>query len=220
MILKLLSVILPWPLRRLALNKWFGFDIHPTAKIGLAWIFPSKLVMGPNAKIDHFTMAVHLDYIEMGENATIGRSNWITGFETNTDSKHFNHQVNRKAELILGANSSIVKNHHIDCTSSITIGKFSTLAGYNSQLLTHSIDVFENRQDSAPIVIGDYVFIGTNVVILGGATLPSYSVLAAKSLLVKNYTTGWTIYGGVPAKAIKEIPQTAKYFSRTDGFVY
>jgi acetyltransferase-like isoleucine patch superfamily enzyme len=220
MILKLLSSILPWPLRRLALNKWFGFKIHPTAKIGLAWIFPAKLTMGPNSRIDHFTTAIHLDYIELGENASIGRSNWITGFETSTSSKHFNHQINRKAELIMGENSSIVKNHHIDCTSSITIGKFSTVAGYNSQLLTHSIDVFENRQDSAPIVIGDYTFIGTNVVILGGAVLPSYCVLAAKSLLVKNCSDNWTIYGGVPAKPIKAIPETAKYFSRTDGFVY
>ena len=29
----------------------------------------------------------------------------------------------------------------------------------------------------------------------------------------------WTLYGGVPAKALSDIPKTAKYFLRRDGFV-
>ncbi|MDT3404791.1 acyltransferase [Mucilaginibacter terrae] len=217
---KILTLILPWSLKRRALQKWFGYEIHPTAKLGLTWVFPHKLVMGPGARIDHFTAAVHLDYIELGKNASIGRSNWITGFSTHTESKHFKHQTNRKTELILGEEAAITKNHHIDCTSAIHIGRFSTIAGYNSQLLTHSIDVFENRQDSASITIGEYCFVGTNVVVLGGATLPAYSVLGAKSLLNRAYTETWMLYAGVPAKPIKQIPATAKYFTRTEGFVY
>ncbi|WDF54457.1 acyltransferase [Mucilaginibacter sp. KACC 22063] len=219
MLLKLLSVILPWPLRRKALQSWFGYQIHPTAKLGINWVFPRKLVMHAGSRIDHFTTAIHLDYIELGENAKIGRSNWITGFSTHGQSKHFQHQTDRKAELVMGDNSAIIKNHHIDCTSAIHIGRFSTVAGYNSQLLTHSIDVFENRQDSAPITIGEYSFVGTNVVILGGANLPAYSVLGAKSLLNSAQTETWMLYGGVPAKPLKAIPSTAKYFTRTIGYV-
>jgi acetyltransferase-like isoleucine patch superfamily enzyme len=220
MFFKLVSFFLPWPLRRRALNKWFGFKIHPTAKIGLAWIFPSKLVMDANSKIDHFSVAIHLDRIEMAPNAKIGRGNWITGFTTSSNSAHFKHQLDRKPELKMGEWAAITKNHHIDCTNTIEIGKFSTIAGYNSQLLTHSIDVLENRQDSTAIYIGDYTFIGTNVVILGGAKLPDYSVLGAKSLLNKPFKEEWGLYGGVPAKKISEIPKDAKYFSRIDGFVY
>jgi len=37
------------------------------------------------------------------------------------------------------------------------------------------IGVMENRQHSSPISIGDYTFVGTNVVILGGASLPAFS---------------------------------------------
>jgi acetyltransferase-like isoleucine patch superfamily enzyme len=220
MFLKLLSVILPWKLRRPLLNRAFGFDIHPTARIGMAWVFPSKLIMAAHTRIDHFTVAIHLDTIQLGENSTIGRGNWITGFTTKSDSLHFKHQKDRKAELVMGISSDITKNHHIDCTSSITIGNFVTVAGYQSQLLTHSIDVFENRQDSAPITIGDYAFVGTNVVILGGAALPARSVLGAKSLLNKSFTEEFKLYAGVPAKAIADIPQDAKYFHRTTGFVY
>lgn len=220
MFLKLLTFLLPWRLRRLALQKWFKYQIHPSANIGWSWIFPDKLIMAENSKIGHFNVALHLESIEIGINSTISRGNWITGFTTGSNSRHFAHQTNRQAKLKMGENSAITKNHHIDCTNVIEIGSFATIAGYNSQFLTHSINVFENRQDSAPIIIGDYTFVGTNVVILGGAVLPQRSVLAAKSLLNKQFSEEWTTYGGVPAKPINTIPQTAKYFTRTVGYVY
>lgn len=220
MLLKLLTFLLPWKLRRIALNKFFGFEIHPKARIGLAWVFPAKLKMAAGTRIDHFTVAIHLDTIELGENSTIGRNNWITGFTTKSDSLHFRHQPDRRAELIMGVSSDITKNHHVDCTSSIIIGDFVTVAGYQSQLLTHSIDVVKNRQDSAPIVIGDYAFVGTNVVILGGAVLPPRSVLGAKSLLNKAFTEEYTLYAGVPAKAVTTLPKDSGYFHRTTGYVH
>src|SRR5690606_32520420 len=106
----------------------------------------------------------------------------------------------RSPKLIIGENSAITKNHHFDCTDAITIGKFCTIAGYSSQFLTHSIDVYENRQNSAPISIGNYAFVSTNVVLLGGASLPSYSILGAKALLNKSLTEEWVLYGGIPAR--------------------
>ncbi|WP_210487839.1 acyltransferase [Rufibacter aurantiacus] len=220
MFLKCITFLLPWFLRRKALEAWFGYKIHPSARIGFAWIFPRKLIMAPGAQIDHLTVAINLDLIEMGQKSKIGRGNWITGFPTKSGSLHFKHNTGRKAELRLGACAAITKNHHIDCTDTISIGQYSTIAGYNSQFLTHSINVFENRQDCAPIFIGEYAFVGTNVVVLGGAFLPSFSVLGAKSLLNKPQQDEWTLYGGVPAKAISEIPQHAKYFTRAEGFVH
>ena len=220
MILKLFTVLLPWPLRRRALQRWFGYQIHPTARIGLAWIYPAKLIMAEGARIGHLNVAINLDLIDMGAKASMARGNWITGFPTKTSSKHFAHQADRQSVLIIGECAAITKYHHIDCTSMISIGRFSTVAGYRSQFLTHSINVIENRQDSAPISIGEYTFVGTNVVMLGGAQLPARSVLGAKSMLNKAYTDEWTLYGGVPAKPLQPIPADAKYFTRTEGFVY
>jgi acetyltransferase-like isoleucine patch superfamily enzyme len=218
-IIKILITLLPWRIRRLALNYLFKFEINSSATIGLAWVFPQKLIMEAGSKIDHFTVAINLDQIKMGKDSKIGRSNWITGFSTKHKSTHFKHQPDRKAELFIGESASITKNHHIDCTNRIEIGPFATVAGYQSQLLTHSINITENRQDSKPIIIGSYSFIGTNSVILGGAVLPSYSVLGAKSLLNKPYSTEYMLYAGVPAKQINKIPKEAEYFNRTDGFV-
>jgi hypothetical protein len=56
--------------------------------------------------------------------------------------------------------------------------------------------------------------------VLGGSILPSHSVLGAKSLLNKSHADEWKLYAGIPAKALSEIPQDAKYFTRSEGFVY
>ncbi len=200
--------------------RFLGFDLHQNAYVGFSWIYPQKLIMEEGARIDHFNVGINLDVIHMHKQSSLGRGNWITGFPTKTESLHFKHQQDRRAELIVGESSAITKYHHLDCTNLIEIGAFTTVAGYRSQFLTHSIDVVNNRQHSVPIHIGAYSFIGTNVVVLGGAVLPSRSVLGAKSLLNKAHQDEWTLYGGVPAKPIQIIPQTAMYFSRKDGFVH
>jgi len=219
MIKKLLIFLLPWSLKRRLLKFCYGYDIHPTAHIGFSWIFPSKLIMKEGAKIGHLNVGINLDCMRLGMKSSINRGNWITGYSTLHPTQHFAHQKDRVSELDLGDYSAITKNHHLDCTHKIKIGKFSTLAGYQSQFLTHSIDVFNCRQHSAPITIGDYTFIGTNVVMLGNSTLPSFCVLGAKSLLNKTFKEEWFVYAGNPAKPVKTISSDAKYFSRLEGFI-
>ena len=218
--IKLILLLFPWSLRRKILIKKFGYKIHPTAHIGLSYIYPKYLEMAAGASIEHFNVAIHLDKIVIGENSSIGRSNWITGFPIGTNSKFFSHDKERKSELIIGRESAITKNHHIDCTNYIHIGDYVTIAGYNSQFLTHSIDIYESRQDSHPIEIGDYCFVSTSVRVLGGAVLPSFSVLGAGAVLNKAYNKERMLYAGVPAVPKKVIPQDAKYFFRKEGFVY
>ena len=148
----------------------------------------------------------------------IGRGNWITGFPLGL-SRHFATEAERRPELIIGPHSAITHRHLIDCTNSITIGRFTTFAGFQSQMLTHSIDIERSCQASAPIRIGDYCFVGTNSVLLGGSVLPDYCVLGAKSLLNKSFTQTHRLYGGLPAREVQEIPADAAYFHRSEGFV-
>lgn len=219
-ILKCFVIIMPWKLKRWLLIHVYHYQIHPTARIGLSYIYPKHLVMDEGAAIGHFNVAIHIDRITLKKNASIARSNWITGFPTGTMSLHFSHDVSRKSELVIGKESAITKNHHIDCTNSICIGDYVTIAGYRSQFLTHSINIYENRQDSHPITIGDYCFVSTGVIVLGGSSLPAYSVLAAGAVLNKSFTDEYKLYAGVPAKPVKEINKEAMYFNRTSGFVY
>lgn len=215
----LIVVFLPWKIKRLCLVKFWNHEIHPSANIGFSYIFPDRLIMKENSKIGHFNVGIHLNKIEIGEFSSISRSNWITGFPNNIKSKHFDHQPDRKGQLIIGKHSAITKNHHLDCTNEIKIGDFVTIAGYQSQFLTHSINIEKGIQDSNPIKIGDYCFVSTNCVILGGAKLPSFSVLGAKSLLNKIHSDSFYLYGGVPAKKIKELSKDSKYFTRKVGYI-
>src|SRR5690606_24816857 len=130
------------------------------------------------------------------------------------EQRHFQHQEDRRSTLILGKSSAITKNHHIDCTHTIIIGKFTTVAGYQSQFLTHSIDIYKGRQHSKAIQIGDYCFISTGVKVLGGATIPDFSVLGAGAVVNKKFEDPYCLYAGVPAEKIKELPRDAKYFNR------
>lgn len=215
-----LVLLLPWRLKRFCLVRFYGYELHPSARIGFSYIFPRRLVMGEGASIGHFNCAIHLENMVMGKRSVIARGNWITGFPLHTGSRHFAHQEGRRPELLLGEESAITKQHHIDCTDTVAIGRFVTIAGYGSQFLTHSIDIYRNRQDSRPIRIGDYCFIGTGVKILGGARLPACSVLGAGAVLTRDYSEPWKLYAGVPAKPVKDLPHDAPYFSRQSGFVY
>jgi acetyltransferase-like isoleucine patch superfamily enzyme len=217
-VLMLFSLLLPWHLRRAFLESQFGFQIHPTARIGLAWIFPNRLIMEEGSAIGAATVCKGVDLVHLKAHAIIGRGNWITGFPL-SDSKHFAHQTDRRPELIVGEHSAITNRHLLDCTNSVTIGRFTTFAGFHSQIISHSIDLEENRQSSEPVRVGDYCFVGSNCVLLGGSALPDFCVLGAKSLLNKAFTETCQLYGGVPARPIKALSRDCKYFQRTEGFV-
>lgn len=214
----LVSIFLPWPIRCWFLNSVFNYQIDQTAHIGFAWVFPKSLVMEKQSSIGHFTVCKGQDLIKLSEHASIGRLNWITSYPSEKH-EHFTHRADRRPSLIVGAHSAITNRHLIDCTDNITIGKFSIFAGFQSQILTHSIDLKESRQSCAPVKIGDYCFVGTSCVVLGGAVLPDYSVLGAKSLLNHVFSDVFTLYVGVPARAVKALERSDKFFAREEGFV-
>jgi acetyltransferase-like isoleucine patch superfamily enzyme len=209
---------LPWFLRRLLLRALFGYRIHPRAHIGFSLVLVRRLQLGDGASIGQLTLIKGLDLLQLGDHASIGRGNWITGFPLG-HPRYFAHQPERRCELVLGAHAHVTNRHLLDCTGGIAIGPFATFAGFQSQILTHSIDLEANRQSSGPVVIGAYCFVGTNCVLLAGAALPDRSVLGAKSLLNKAYTEPHHLYAGVPARPVKSLDPHAPYFQRTCGYV-
>lgn len=219
LVIKAALCITPWPVRKRILSRLFGYRFETGAYISLfSWIYPAELHMGPKSKIGPLNVAIHLHRMELGEKASIARENWLTGHPKNS-SAHFTHRESREPSLYLGRHSAITKSHLIDCTDQVRIGEFTTIAGYRSQFLTHSIDIYANRQDCKPITIGNYCFIGTNCVLLGGSVLPDYSVLGAASLLNKLHEETCMLYAGNPAYPVKRIDENAGYFRRVNGYV-
>lgn len=220
-LIQIILFIFPWKVRRYILTSIFSFEIAPDARIGYSIILAKRVVMKSKARIGHLTFVKPIDELYMGESTSIGTKNWITGIPVSERERsgvgHFSHIKNRQCVLHVGDHSRITARHYFDCNGGIYIGKFVTIAGFESAIMTHSIDLRLNRQDAQPIYIGDYCFVSTRCTILKGSVLPSKSVLGACSLLNKKYTESG-LYAGVYAKYIHAL-EDCQYFERKDGFV-
>lgn len=218
MIVAVATIMLPWLLKRRILTWLLGYQLDASARIGYSILTVASARMGKGARVGHLTMCRGLKLLEIGDFGSIGNLNWITGNGQNPLTKA---RKNTRAEVALriGRHSAITNRHYIDSSDRIVIGDFTTIAGVRSQFLTHAIDIEICRQQTNPIKIGNYCFVGTGCIILPGAVLPDCSVLAAGSLLRDEMTQPWTLYAGVPAKAKKKIPEYYAYFRRLVGFV-
>ena len=220
LIIQVLLFVLPWPLRRRLLQAFFGFEIHPTARIRFAIILAHRLVMKEHSKINSLTLCKDIDLLAMGPRSGIMALNYITGFPTR-GTPHFKDEPDRKCELVLGACVGITSRQFIDCNGGVYIDDYATIAGLRTQILTHSVNVHRNRQETHPVRIGKYCFIGTGCIILPGAVLPDYCVLGAGAILNKAYSEKHMLYAGNPAKPCKALdPDGTLYFHRTDADVY
>lgn len=214
------TVFLPSRMKVFLYSKFFGWKIHKSAKIGFSLLMPNHLRMGKESKIGSLTLVKGLQNLYLSDNSSLGKMNWVTGFPLEHPSDHFKDNLSREPSLYLGEHSAITGRHIIECTSKVTIGRFTTFAGFRSQILTHSIDLRENKQASKEIEIGDYCFIGTGCILLPGAKIHNYSILSAGAVVVGDLRKSNFLFGGVPAKEIKKIDlNDYKYLTRKTGYV-
>jgi serine acetyltransferase len=217
--ISLLGLLLPWALRRRLLRSALGYSIHPEARIGWSIVLPAKLIMAQHSYIGHLTLVKGLQHLVLDEHARIGNLNWVTAFPLGTTSAHFQDQPARDPRLHLARHSAITNRHLIDCTDRVSIGEFSTLAGFRTQVLTHSISLGESRQRAAPVSIGRYCFVGTASVLLPRASLADYCVLGAGSVLNKALDEPYWLVAGTPARPVRPLAPDTMYFQRKVGYV-
>jgi acetyltransferase-like isoleucine patch superfamily enzyme len=77
----------------------------------------------------------------------------------------------------------------------------------NVQIITRNHDLkdiskYEERKD---VYICDNCWIGANAIILPGVTLGEHTIVGAGSVVTKNFTNGFCVIAGNPAKKIKNI---------------
>ncbi|RIJ29198.1 acyltransferase [Henriciella algicola] len=173
------------------------------------------LVMSEGAYIGTLSVIRNVDKVELGKGAIIGTFNWIYGFPSGI-TEHF-QEAGRASELIMGEGASLTSRHIVDCTSRVTIGAFTTVAGFYSQILTHGIDIRTNRQTSRPVTIGKYCLIGSRSTIVKGAVLPEGTVLSAGSMFRGTPEESHHIYSGVPATPVRALSIDDPYFTRLNG---
>lgn len=213
-VFQIVLMMFPWAIRRRMLCLVFGYKISPTARIGLSLIMPKQLEMGSKCKIGHFCVCRGIDRLAMGDGSGMGSFHLITGISS-LNKNHFKHIENRKCEMVLGRCVGVPSRKFFDCNGGIYIDDYTTIAGQWTQFLTHSIDIYNSRQDAKPIHIGKYCFIGTGCIVLPGAELPDYCVLGAGSVLNKKQTDSGCVYAGSAAVVKKRIdPATVPWMKR------
>ena len=105
----------------------------------------------------------------------------------------------------LGAGSIVTTGHKIDFTDRVEIGRRTIIGGRNSSIWTH------NRQRTLPIRIGEFTYVGSEIRMAPGGSLPSRCIVGIGSVITKRIEAdGWLI-AGVPAKPIRELGAEDKF---------
>jgi acetyltransferase-like isoleucine patch superfamily enzyme len=215
----LLVALIPFPskIKILVFRQVLGFDVASDARIGFSFVLCQHLVMGSGAAIGHMNVIKGNITLRMERKASIGQFNWITS--GNADPRYF-QGFDRRSELNLGEESSITSRHMLDCTDRIEIGRFTTLAGYRSTLLTHGIDYRTAKQTCRPIEIGNLCLVGSNVVVLMGVKVADRTVVGAGSIMASSAEEELGLWGGAPARRVRDLTGGEAYFTRPSGHVY
>jgi carbonic anhydrase/acetyltransferase-like protein (isoleucine patch superfamily) len=230
----LIAVVLPWRLKR-GVYRLLGHSVDPTARVGLSLILADRVELGPGASIGHLNLILvdrlemgpeasirhvnllrHCDLVRLDELAVIGGLNLVNGIGRQSD---FLEGIERHPALILGPHACITYGHFFDTTDTVELKGYSAMAGWGSQVLSHSLDFTVARQICAPVTIEEYAFTGTRVVLLPGSVLPSHSMLGTNSVLSDAKEQSYRLYAGTPAKELQELQADMAWFTREVGLI-
>lgn len=209
----MLTALLPGPVKRAAYRWFFGYRIERGARIGVALLDCRSLAIARGAVIRHGVAFVRCGEVTIGQHAVVGslnlfrggrrivlgpyvlvlRLNVLNAIPENDCTTH------PDSSLEIGYGSVVTSEHRLDFTDRLTIGRCSVLAGRNSSLWTH------NRRDSAPILIGDYCYIGSETRMAPGATIPDCSIVGLGSVVTHAFTESYSVFAGVPASRRRAI---------------
>ena len=107
-------------------------------------------------------------------------------------------------KVYVGCNASIARpGCYIQGAGTVHFGDYVQLAP-NVGILSANHDLYDQRKyNAAPIVIGDYSWIGMNSIVTAGVVLGPRTIVAAGAVVTKSFPDGFCILAGVPAKVVK-----------------
>ncbi|MBC7632277.1 DapH/DapD/GlmU-related protein [Aeromicrobium sp.] len=207
-IAQLLAWLLPASSAKNTLLRAVGHNVHQTARarVNVVWKVEA-FAMNPNSRIGLGNIVKNMRSVSLGEGSSIGRLNVVSSHPV------FVRNYPSGATLTLDAKSKVTSRHQLDCSGSVHVGELSSIAGHQTRVMTHSIDIERDAQAAHPVHIGDRSFVGTRCLILGGAALPSRSILAAGSVLPRRSGDSPSgLWAGVPAQY--KAPVSGAWFER------
>jgi carbonic anhydrase/acetyltransferase-like protein (isoleucine patch superfamily) len=207
--------LLPNALKRKLYRLLFGYELDPGVRIGISLIDAQTVKLGSGTVIGHFNLITRVGSLVTGRCARVGRLNILRGGERvslgdyaevmrlNVLNAIPDHDCTTAPESVLevGTGTVVTSGHRIDFTDKVTLGKNVIVGGRNSSLWTH------NRQETAPIEIGDFCYLGSEVRLAPGAKLPDECILGIGSVLTGEIKEPRSLVAGVPARVVRPLEQ-------------
>jgi acetyltransferase-like isoleucine patch superfamily enzyme len=213
--LALLPSFLKRPLYRLL----FGYRLGKRVRIGLSIIDARRCEIDDDVSVGHLNLMIGIKRLRMGDHVKIGHLNVIRGGDEVLLGRYAEiirmNEINSISEpdvvnptdprFLLGEGSIVTTGHKIDFTDRVQIGRRTILGGRNSSLWTH------NRQRTLPIEIGSLTYVGSEIRVAPGGSIPSRCVVGIGSVITGKIVGEERLIAGVPAKSIKELSNEDKF---------
>ena len=183
--------LLVWALAPLA-----GFHRCVTERLGRVWNL-ARLQEGLGHRVDSSNVILGSVELHGTRNIRLGCNALIyPGVYLETQGKG---SITLGDAVVLSRGVHIVAFDRVVLGKGCMVGEYTSIRDANHQLDSQSIR--DSGHDSAPIVIGDNVWLGRGATILKGACIGDHSVVGANAVLTKPLAAH-QIVGGIPAKAL------------------
>ena len=206
-------------IKRVVYKVFFGYRIGKRVRIGISIVDAGSCDIADDVRIGHFNVITRVEMITIGDHVRIGHLNVIRGGDEVRLGRYCEiirmNEINSIPDpevvnqidprFILGAGSIVTTGHKIDFTDRVEIGRRVILGGRNSSLWTH------NRQRTLPITIGELVYIGSEIRMAPGSSLPPRSIVGIGSVVTSSLQEPGTLIAGVPAKVVKVLSQEDEF---------
>ncbi|SRR6266496_1106641 len=214
-----LIALLPSFLMRPCYRLLLGYHIGKRVRFGFSIIDAEECHIENDAWIGHLNVIIGVTNLKVGDHVRIGHLNIIRGGDEVSLGRYSEllrmNEINSipDADVVnpvdprfsLGAGSIITTGHKIDFTDRVDIGKRTIIGGRNSSLWTH------NRQRTLPIRIGSFTYVGSEIRIAPGGSIPSRCIVGIGSVITGQFTDEERLIAGVPAKSLKELSADDKF---------
>lgn len=181
------------------------------------YLQPSKILIENDVEIRQFTTLDARTNEEIGISISSG-----SRIKENVAIICSSGFVSLSKQVLIGRNSVLLGHGGIQIGEKTMIGPNCNIVASNHFFSLKGIDFQDQGFSKEPIIIGRNAWIGASTTILGSSEIENDVVVAAGSVVNSRLSSG-NLYGGVPAKRIRELTENEvgnkeTYFKNWDTF--
>lgn len=205
--------VLPKRFKPACYRALLGYRVGRRVSIGISLIDVRNCTIGDDVRIGHGNVFTDVERLRLHDHVRIGHLNIFRGGDEVVLERYVEvmrlNQINSipdpvivnsaTPKLRLGAGSVVTAGHKIDFTDEVRLGRRVILGGRSSSIWTH------NRQRTAPVTIGAMAYVGSEIRMAPGSSLPERCIVGIGSVVTGSVDSPGYLIAGVPAKAIQPL---------------